>query len=127
VADIIGESHLRTNDVAVALRSGHIRTLLGALRSGGRALLVTEVVSNEVLPEIAAASDANLPDLLYRAIWRGDLFTGANPAAIVSWLVANRPLGARLAAPGIIGPWRWRQSPARTFLVVALVLRGPGT
>jgi len=99
VGDVIGESHPRIVELATALRGGHVRTLLDAVRPGGRVLLVTEVVSSEVIPAIGTAADAELPALLHRAIWSADLFTGVSPAAFVSWLSLNRPAGARLTEP----------------------------
>ncbi len=125
VCDVQGEDHARTGELAVAVRSGHIRSLLGLARPGGRVLLVTEVVSSEVLPEISTVPENELPLSLHRAIWKGDLFTGVSPAALVSWLVANRPYGARLSSPGVIGPWRWQQSPGREFLMVGFLLERP--
>jgi hypothetical protein len=125
VAVVLDENDARTGDLAVAVRSGHIRSLLGMARPGGRVLLVTEVVSNQVLPEVADAADSELGAILFRAIFRGDVFTGVSPAAISSWLASERPFGARLVSPGIVGPWRWRQSPARTFLMVAFLMERP--
>jgi hypothetical protein len=125
VAGVLGENDARIGDLAVAVRSGHIRTLLGMARPGGRVLLVTEVVSNQVLPEVADARESELGAILFRAIFRGDVFTGVSPAAITSWLGSERPFGARLVTPGIFGPWRWRQSPARTFLMVAFLMERP--
>ena len=123
VAGVLDVNDARIGDLAVAVRSGHIRSLLGMARPGGRVLLATEVLSNEVLPEVADATDSELGAILFRAIFRGDLFTGVSPAAISSWLASERPFGARLVRPGIVGPWRWRQSPARTFLMVAFLIR----
>jgi hypothetical protein len=125
VAGVLGENDARIGDLAVAVRSGHIRSLLGMARPGGRVLLVTEVVSNQVLPEVTDAADSELGAILFRAIFRGDVFTGVSPAAISSWLASERPFGARLVSPGIVGPWRWRQSPARTFLMVAFLMKRP--
>lgn len=125
VADVIGEDHAETRDLVLAVRSGHVRSLLEMVRPGGRVLLATEVVSNEVLPEIDSAADADLGGILFKAIVRGDVFLGVSPAALSSWLSSERPLGARLMRPGVVGPWRWRQSPSRTFLVIAFLLRRP--
>jgi hypothetical protein len=122
VGNAIGEDHPGLGDVAVAVRSGHIRSLLRLARPGGRVLLVTEVVSSQVLPEIDGADDGELGSILFRAIFKGDVFLGVNPAALTAWLTSERPLGARLVQPGIVGPWRWRQSPARTFLMIGFLI-----
>ncbi|MGH7505182.1 MAG: hypothetical protein ACRELX_06010 [Longimicrobiales bacterium] len=124
-AGALGEDHARLDDVAIALRAGHFRTLVDLLRPGGRALLVTEVASSESLPGMALANDDALGALLLRAIATGQLFMATNPAAMLHWLGAARPAGARLAAPGLVGPWRWQLSPRLQLLVVGLLLRRP--
>ncbi len=126
VAAFVGEDHPGLPDLVVAVRTGHIRTLLRAVRPGGRLVLASEVISSKEAPEIASASDAELPTLLSRALWTGDVLAGVNPAALVSWLIANRPERARLAPPGIVGPWRWHQTAGRFFLVVAFLIEKPG-
>ncbi len=126
VAHRLGEDHARMADLVAAIRNGHIRTLLRTLRPGGRLILATEVMSTQEAPAIAAAPEEAWPALLSDAIWRGEVLTGMSPPALVSWLVATRPEGARLVAPGIVGPWRWQQSPGRHFLVVAYLLRKGG-
>lgn len=125
VAGVIGDKHPRLHDVALALRAGHMRTLVDRVRPGGRALFVTEVASSESLPELAGASDDRLPALLQRAILTGEVFRATSPPALVHWIIAARPGGARLEPPGLVGPWRWRVSRRVEYLVVALLLRRP--
>jgi hypothetical protein len=119
---VLGERHPRLDDVVLALRAGHLRTLLGLTRRGGRALFVTELLSSDVMPELRDAPDPDLPALLFRAIMTRQIFKGLSPAGLVSWIVNERPYGARFIAPGITGPWRWWLTRRRAFLVVALLL-----
>jgi hypothetical protein len=121
-AAVLGEDHPRFEELALALRAGHVRTMLDLTRSGGRALLVTELVSSDVVPEICAVPDDALPALLLRAIAMRQIFTGMSPAGLVSWIARERPAGARLVEPGIVGPWRWWLTRRRALLVIGVLL-----
>jgi hypothetical protein len=125
VEEVIGKGHPRIEEIADALRAGHVRTLLGAVRPGGKVVIVTEVVSEDNLPAIVDAPDERIGGLLLRAIVTRDLFVGLGPDALVSWIARHRPFGARLARPGVIGPWRWRLNRRRTYLVVGVLLHRP--
>jgi hypothetical protein len=119
---VLGENHPRFEELALALRAGHIRTMLDLTRRGGRALLVTELTSSDVLPEIRYAPDEALPALLLRAIATRQIFTAMSPAGLVSWIARERPAGARLVEPGIVGPWRWWLTRRRALLVIGMLL-----
>lgn len=125
VEEAVGKGHARIEEIADALRAGHLRTLLSLVRPGGRVVVVTEVASEENLPAIVDAPDERIGGLLLRAIATRDLFTGLGPDALVSWIARHRPYGARLATPGVIGPWRWRLNRRRTYLVVGVLLHRP--
>ena len=52
--EALGSSHPDLTDLVLAIRNGHLRLLTRLLRPGGTALLVTDVVSSDTLPELVA-------------------------------------------------------------------------
>jgi hypothetical protein len=121
-AEVAGAAHPALDPLVMAMRAGHVRTMLSLIRPGGRALLVTEIVSNAELPELRDAAEPALPALALRAVMLQNTYQATSPAGIVSWLVQTRPFGAHLVPPGIEGPWRWQLSGTIAYLVVGIVL-----
>lgn len=124
-AQIVGEDHPQFDELALALRAGHIATLLGLTRPGGRAILITEIASRNEIATLEDVADDALAGLTLRAVMTQNVFRGVSPAAIVSWITQHRPFGGRLVHPGIIGPWRWRLRPALSYIVIGFVLTRP--
>ncbi len=118
--DALGSGHPRLDALALALREGHLRVLARLLRPGGRGLLVTDFVSSDTLPELAGAPEERLPGLMRQALAGRNFFTGANPVAIAAWLRADAAAGGPWREPSLSGPWRWRLTPGRAYLVAAV-------
>lgn len=122
--EALGKNHPNLNAVILALRDGHLRLLARLLRPRGVALLVTDVVSSDTLPELLVVERPEALDgLLRSALTLGNFFTGANPYAVATALRRESILRKTVTDVSMVGPWRWRVEPRRAYLVVALYFR----
>ena len=119
----LGSSHPSLTDVVLAVRDGHLRLLARLLRPRGIALLVTDVVSSDTLPELAVVKPEALGGLLDTTLALGNFFTGANPYALVAALRRDSVLCKAATDVSMVGPWRWHVGRRRSYLVVALSFR----
>jgi hypothetical protein len=104
-----------------AVRRRHLRLLSELTRSGGTAILVTEVVSSDTAPEICNTPVASLPLVLSSCLAAGNFFTGLHPGILYLELTSEKftfDFESVQATP----PWLW-QFTARTYAVVAFVAR----
>lgn len=100
----------------------HLRTLLRLTAAGGRAILATDVASDEITPLDSADPEDALP-LLHQLAWAGDLFSAVSPANLKA-VAEDDPVlrqQARLTPPE--SAWIWANGPKRRFLVCAMELR----
>lgn len=92
---------------ASAVRLHHLRLLLQATRTGGHAVLVTEILSSDTCPALTRTPEAALSALLSREITSGNFFTGLNPA-VLRTLWTEAPELAPLTHKLQVSPaWRW--------------------
>lgn len=119
----LGSSHPNLTDVVLAIRNGHLRLLARLLRPRGIALLVTDVVSSDTLPELAIAKPDALGGLLDITLALGNFFPGADPYALAAALRRDSVLCKAATDVFMVGPWRWQVGPLRSYLVVALSFR----
>jgi hypothetical protein len=103
-----------------AIRSRHLRLLLELARPGGSAVLVTEIVSTDSAPEIAATSEDALMPLLRQLLQQGNFFTGLNPAMLVAAFQNDPGLRQLIDSVQTIVPWKW-DFVCRTYAVTAFV------
>jgi hypothetical protein len=121
VADALGENHSRFLDLVGAVRSGHFRLLSDLAAPGGRIVLVTDFVSSDTAPEIAAASESQLGELARRLLENRNFFHGLNPAVIADVWSRDPHLAATTFNLQVAPPWRWDFGP-RVYLVTAFQL-----
>jgi hypothetical protein len=119
----LGNHHPNLTDVTLAIRDGHLRLLARLLRPKGAALLVTDVVSSDTLPELLVARPETLASLLNTALALRNFFTGANPYALAAACRRDVLLCKAVTNVSMVGPWRWQVGPQRAYLVVALSFR----
>lgn len=118
VAHSLGTAHPRAVEVALAVRDRHLR-LLGELTApGGRALLVTDTLSDREDPAVAAAPPRELPALLLRAQRERRCYLGTDRDGLLAAIRRLDGLGGR-ASCRALRPWRWRMG-GRVFLVGAV-------
>lgn len=122
VSKTVGDSHPRFWDVVSAVRLQHLLLMLGLTKTGGAAVLVTEVVSTDSCPALNAVGVAGLESLLLKTIADRNFFTGTNPAALHQLLKTEPRLAMQLARIEFSTPWLWPFI-ARTYAVYAVILR----
>jgi len=122
LAVAIGQEHPRYLDLVQHVRHRHIRLLIEHLRPGGTGLFITDVVSSDTAPQIVAAKDLAIPNLLRECLDQGNFFTGLNPAVINSLLTNDPLIGPQIAEVRMIPPWRWDLGP-RVYAVYAARFR----
>ena len=121
-AHSLGKGHRQLADAEAALRAGHLRLMARLAAPGGEAVLVTDVVSSQMLTALPALPAEALAGLLTRLGRNGNHFRGVHPRQILATLRADPSLGPRVAAVAQLTPWRWRLHD-RTYLVGAVRFR----
>ena len=101
-------------------RECHLNQVLRILRPLGHALVTTEVVGSDTLPELSTTSDADLPPLLFHAMTRGNFFSGLQPTAVLDSAQRISSRFGRRVDP--LPPWIWDLGP-RIYAVVAYAFR----
>ena len=104
-------------DVAMA---AHLRALLTLVRPGGRALLVTDVVSSETVPLERVFPTLDGEALLTHLERGRQLFSGTSPALARMMLTHDPALASAVEDVTLHAPGLWRVSQSRTVLVYAL-------
>lgn len=118
VVQALGAEHPQTVDLIMKIRDQHLLVLAAHAKPGGRALLVSDLVSSDTCPELLDAPDVALPSLMAQALADRNFFTGANPVVAIHRL---RILAARTVREvRLIAPWRWRLSDTRAYLVYGI-------
>lgn len=104
------------------LNLAHLRTLVRLTAPEGRALLVTDVVSNDTYPLDALDLEGDKRELLVEVVRSGNLIYAAHPE-LLRLTAREDPFLARSATVSEpIAAWLWQNGPARRFLVYALEL-----
>ena len=99
--------HPNVIDLIQVVRRRHFEIMLNLLRPGGCGLLVTDIVSSTMCPELTEISNRDLPPLLGRAIASRNFFTGTNPAVLHHDLTADTEFASRLTDVEVTTPWLW--------------------
>jgi hypothetical protein len=118
----LGDSHPRFMDLVLAMRKQHWRLMARLARPGGVILLVTDFVSSDTAPELAADPTERLDKLAMRLIDARNFFTGANPVALRQELLVDPDLAPLASRVELLSPWLWRLA-HRTYLVSAIRAR----
>ncbi|MEE3369419.1 MAG: hypothetical protein VX346_08760 [Planctomycetota bacterium] len=122
IANLVGAGHPRLPELVTAVRCHHLLGLLQATEPGGRAILITEILSSDTFPKLTAIPKPSLRNALVQQINMRNFYTGLNPAILES-LAEREPAIGRLCN-GIAAhpPWRWDFGP-RTYAVTAYEAR----
>jgi hypothetical protein len=119
----LGERHGRFLDVVVALRQQHLLQIVQSLAAGGRALLITDVVSSQTYPQLEQTSSADLIPLIVELVRRRNFFTGVNPFVLLSILKTDPVIAPLLSRVELLPPWLWH-FPTRVYAVCAFQMHG---
>ncbi len=113
-----GSDHPRLFELIRVLRQRHVEQLVGALRPGGRGLILIDFVSSATCPQLTSVNAADLPGLAQELLRQRNFFTGLNP--FVMWQQLQQPpLASQVQAVELSAPWLWH-FPARTYAVCGL-------
>jgi hypothetical protein len=85
-------------------------------------VLVTDVVSSQMLAALPALPAETLAGLMTRLGRNANHFRGVHPRQILAALRADPSLGPLVAAAAQLTPWRWRLHDG-TYLVTAVKFR----
>lgn len=117
-----GEKHPQFVSILQAIRFGHLNLMLALTTPGGASLLVSDVVSSDACPELRAARDEHLPDLLNHLARTGNHFHGLNPNLLHRLVWTEPALACQVDDVTPLRPWKWNIGP-RVYLVTALLIR----
>jgi hypothetical protein len=117
----LGSAHPRLADVRRAIATIHLRTLAALLRTGGSALLATDLVSNETYPLDELPPDQDMSELERTLVQQDNLFLGSDPRVLGQILRRDPILSTKAGPPRPLIPWLWNAGPDRTFLVNGFV------
>jgi hypothetical protein len=120
VAGAIGPAHPRFPALVLAVRDAHLRLLSRLTVEGGMALLITDVVSSDTLPQLKTVPPGWLERLLAGAIEQRNFFVGVNPRALARQWQSIAPADQI----ELHRPWRWWLG-TRAYAVCGLGLRKP--
>jgi hypothetical protein len=118
----VGESHPGFMSLVQSIRAGHLRLLAALAVPGGTVMLITDVSSSDLVPELRTVSESSLGRLLPRLARDRQFFHGVSPEVLWSLSEQLPVLRDRLSERTPIAPWRWRLH-ARVYLVWALTYR----
>ena len=119
---LVTEEHAQFLPLIQAVRRGHLVRMLQLLKAGGRAILISDLVSSETTPELTSIDDASLPKLLAQALATGNFFSGLHPGVMLQDLATAPDISPSVESPVMIAPWRWQMGP-RTYAVYAITFR----
>jgi len=119
VAMSLGGEHPRFLELLTCIRLRHIRLLFELLQPGGTALLITDFVSSRTVPQLATASEDDLPGLAAQLISSRNFFTGTNPGVLHGLFKNDEVVGPQLRHLELEKPWLWDFGP-RTYAVYAI-------
>ncbi len=117
----LGSEHPQFLEAVLRIRKKHLETLLKLTRPGGRAILITDVVSSDTAPALLTLPETQLPNAVADWINEQNFFTGLNPMAITESLAKEAELCQLIARHALIKPWRWNLG-QRAFAVYALAM-----
>ncbi|MEZ6116143.1 MAG: hypothetical protein R3C28_06160 [Pirellulaceae bacterium] len=103
-------------------RTQHVGQLIEWTTLGGNFVLISDFVSSDTLPELAAMSDDQIAGHASDWFRSGNFFTGLNPFAIKRMLETDEAFVNKVDSIRITKPWRW-QVGQRAYAVAAIVGR----
>jgi hypothetical protein len=118
----LGPHHPHLPVLARALAAAHLRAMVGLLRPGGTAILVTDTATSEN-SDLRARWAGTAPLPLLEALQREDaLLTGTDPALLLDLLTSDPAVAPLVGKADLTAPWLWTLGP-NSLLVYALIFR----
>jgi hypothetical protein len=123
VVERLGVRHPRAVDLARALRTGHLRTIARSLRPGALGVVVSDMVSSDTVPGLAATPPGALRARMEALVRAQNFFTGANPYLLAAALQKEPEVAPLVRDVELSDPWLWPIAERRTYLVFAVRFR----
>lgn len=98
-------------------RDRHLRLLVDLVAPGGTAILVTDIVSSDTVPELLDGHARPGLRLVRRLVGDGNFFTGCNPYVLAAAFAGDQ----RVRCVSVTRPWVWHIGSTRGYLVIAVV------
>ena len=122
MTNLVTDKHSQFLPLIQAVRRGHLVRMLQLLKSGGRGILISDLVSSETTPQLTSIDEASLPKLLAQALATGNFFSGLHPGIMLQDLGTAPGIASLVDSPIMTAPWRWQMGP-RTYAVFAITFR----
>ena len=122
MTNLVTDKHPQFLPLIQAVRRGHLVRILQLLKSGGRGILISDLVSSETTPQLTSIDEASLPKLLAQALATGNFFSGLHPGIMLQDLGTAPGIASLVDSPVMTAPWRWQMGP-RTYAVFAISFR----
>jgi hypothetical protein len=124
LSQLVLEAARQSDDPAawLAVRKKHVLDLLSMTEDGGAALLVTDFVSSETVPDLVAYPEARLAELVPALVRQRNHFLGLSPEMLDELITSDAMIAALASMLGRRRLWRWDWV-ERAYLVVAYSLR----
>jgi len=119
VRDRVGKEHRGWPRLKRAITERHLAEWTGAVRGGGRGVMIVDLTSTRVVPGLDRAGDADVPDLMRMCVRDRKCFHGLEPAELAG--VMRRQLSAGGAE--ISTPWIWHLGFGKAFLCYGMTVR----
>jgi len=121
VVERLSETHAEFVSLLQSIRLAHLRLLLSLVRPGGRAVLITDVVSSDTVPQLPRLAREELLPLLAALIPSRNFFSGLNPFILHQFFTKSSPMASLVNGVEPLMPWTW-QLGERTYLVCGFVV-----
>jgi hypothetical protein len=119
VRDLLGGRHPGWPCLKEAIKSRHLRTLVGMLKPGGRGVMVVDLASSKRVPGLERAKEHEAAGIMEMCVRDGKCFHGLEPRELIAGL---RRAGAT-GPVALSAPWVWHLGLAKAFLCYGLTVR----
>lgn len=123
VVNVLTDAHPLFEAVRHTLTLTHLRTLERLLAPRGRALLATDVSSDQIAPLGQPSATDDLRPLLAKLTSSGHIFHVAQPAQFTEMVRDDPTLRRTVSVSEPVSAWPWQNGPHRLFLVYGLELQ----
>ena len=119
---VMGEQHPLLQAGLITLLVAHLRSLVALTKSGGKALWITDVSSNQIAPLSRSTPRKSGIELLHVLAANQQIFTYLDPRLIRDLAQQDPDIYSRGAIEDSLKAWLWHNGPQDTFLVYALCI-----
>jgi hypothetical protein len=124
--NVLSDRHRLFAALSYTLTVTHLHTLANLLAAGGRAILASDIASEELAPLRQLDPAQEYRELLQELLASGRFFQSVDPRLIRVMVSEDPSLQRLLTCRDSLQAWLWHNGPQRVFLVYALeLLRSP--